>query len=279
LGIPRDPIRIIWENDESKLIQSSTGLDLTTKMNTFADKFLKSLESVDGFILKYKSPSCGTLHTPYLASTEKGAAKLGKGPGLFGKAVLETYSFLPIENEGRLNNFRIREYFLTKLYTITRFRYVKKANKMNALVQFHTNNKFLLMAYNQIEMRKMGRIVANAEKRPFNELINDYEQHLLKAFEFPPKFTSNINVLMHMLGYFSDDLTHEEKAYFLDELEKYRAGWVPLFTLTRLLKSWIVRFDQKYLNSQTFFEPFPEKLMMFDLKDTWRGRSYWEKSK
>lgn len=277
LGIPRDPIRIIQENDHLKLVQSSTGLDVTEKMNSFAAQFLEGLDHVDGFILKYKSPSCGTKATPYLASTHKGAAKLGKGPGLFGKAVIEKYPKLPLENEGRLHNFRIREHFLTKLYTIARFRKVREAQKMHALVQFHTNHKYLLMAYNQEEMRNLGRIAANPDKNPLNEVLEEYEHHLLTTLTYPGKFTSNINVLMHMLGYFKENLTHKEKAYFLDELEKYRAGWIPLFVLTSVLKSWIVRFDQSYLESQFFFEPFPEELMIFDLKDTWRGRSYWQK--
>jgi len=277
LGIPRDPIRIIQESDSLKLVQSSTGLDVTEKMNSFAEQFLEGLDHVDGFILKYKSPSCGTKATPYLASTHKGAAKLGKGPGLFGKAVIEKYPMLPLENEGRLHNFRIREHFLTKLYTIARFRKVEEAQKMHELVQFHTNHKFLLMAYNQEEMRDLGRIAANSDKKPLNELLQEYKHHLLTTLAYPGKFTSNINVLMHMFGYFKENLTHKEKAYFLDELEKYRSGWIPLFVLTSVLKSWIVRFDQPYLESQFFFEPFPEELMIFDLKDTWRGRSYWQK--
>jgi len=275
LGIPRDPIRIILKDDKLTLIQSSTSLDITDKMNNFAYSFLNSLENVDGFILKSKSPSCGTLNTPYLSSTQKGAAKLGKGPGLFGKAVLEMYPNHAIENEGRLHNFRIREHFLAKLYTFARFRNLKSSNKMKELVQFQSNNKFLLMAYNQEKMREMGRIVANPNKKPFQEIIREYQTLLYEAFSHPPKYTANINVLMHMLGYFSNELSHEEKSYFLDELENYRSGWIPLFVLTRLLKSWIVRFGQEYLESQTFFEAFPEKLMMFDLKDTWRGRDYW----
>jgi len=279
LGVPRDPIRIIQQDDSLKLMQSSTGKDVTSSMTNFAENFLDSLEDVDGFILKYKSPSCGTKHTPYLASIEKGAGKLGMGPGLFGKVVMERFPNLPIENEGRLKNFRIREHFLTKLYTIARFREVKNSEKMRSLIDFQANNKFLFMAYNQVEMREMGRIVANQEKQPFSTLIKKYESHLLKLLAYPPKFTSHINVLMHMLGYFSDELTKEEKAYFLDELEKYRAGWIPLFVMRSLLKSWIVRFNQPYLKTQIYFEIFPEELMRFDLKDTWRGRSYWEKPK
>ncbi|TXT58930.1 MAG: Cytoplasmic protein [Promethearchaeota archaeon] len=277
LGVPRDPIRIVEQDETLKLIQSSTGKDITEDMISFARDFLGSLPEVDGFILKYKSPSCGTKHTPYLASTQKGAPKVGTGPGLFGREVLNMFPRRPVENEGRLRNFRIREHFLTQLYTIARFRKVKESESMHELVQFQAHNKFLLMAYNQEMMREMGRIVANPDKKSFSEVINDYENHLLDTLAYPPKYTSNINVLMHMLGYFSEDLSHEEKAFFLDELEKYRAGWVPLFVMTRLLKTWVVRFDQPYLKEQTFFEIFPEELMIFDLKDTWRGRSHWEK--
>lgn len=277
LGVPRDPIRIIKEEDSLKLVQSSTGKDVTNNMLNFANDFLDSLGPIDGFILKYKSPSCGTKDTPYLASIQKGAAKLGKGPGLFGKVVLEEFPQLPLENEGRLKNFRIREHYLTKLYTIARFREVKTSESMHKLIQFQANNKFLFMAYKQDEMREMGRIVGNKEKKPFSEVIKDYETHLLNLIQYPPKFTAHINVLMHMLGYFSDELSKEEKAYFLDELEKYRAGWIPLFVMRSLLKSWIARFDESYLRNQTYFEIFPEELMRFDLKDTWRGRSYWKK--
>ena len=93
---------------------------------------------------------------------------------------------------------------------------------------------------------------------------------------YPPKYTSNINVLMHMLGYFSKELTTEEKAFFLDELEKYRAGWIPLLVCTNLIKLWISKYNELYLRDQSFLNPFPNELMNFDLKDTWRGRDYWK---
>ncbi|MEJ2251737.1 MAG: DUF523 and DUF1722 domain-containing protein [Candidatus Lokiarchaeota archaeon] len=274
LGIPRDPIRLIKKNDELKLLNTSTNLDLTNEMNHFSNDFLNSIDQPDGFILKSKSPSCGILSTPYLANNQKSAPKVGKGPGLFGKAVKKKFSQLPVESESRLNNFHIREYFLTNLYTIARFRKIKESQKIRKLVKFQTENKFLLMAYNQEEMRKLGQLVANQEKLSFNEIISDYEHCLFKILASPPRNTSNVNVLKHILGYFSKKLNTEEKAFFLDELEKYRTGWIPLLLLIRLLKIWIVRFDQEYLKSQTFLEPFPEELIMFDLKDIWKDKSY-----
>jgi len=232
---------------------------------------------VDGFILKSQSPSCGLFQTKHYQSAKKGAPKLQVGTGLFGRAVVNTFPNKAIETEGRLTNFRIREHWLIKLYTSADFHNLKSNKSHNALVNFHTKNKFLFMAYNQNVMREMGRIVANPQNLGFEEIIASYEQFLNQLLLNPPKYTAHINVLMHALGHFKNLLSGEEKAFFLDELEKYRTGWVPLFLLQNLLNSWIIRFDENYLKNQTYFNPYPEELMNFDLKDTWRGRSYWKK--
>ena len=276
LGIPRDPVRLILENEKLKMMQPKTGKEYTDQMTSFAKGFFNSIEELDGLILKADSPSCGLYHTKYYQSSERGAPRLGSGPGLFGRAALEVYPNKAIESEGRLTNFRIREHWLIKLYTLARFRTVKESDLMHELVQFHTQNKFLFMAYNQNLMRGMGRMVANPSNLSFQELTLQYGSKLDKMLEHPPEYTAHINALMHALGYFKKDLSHEEKSFFLDELEKFRAGWIPLFVLINLLQSWIVRFEESYLNKQTYFRPYPEELMNFDLKDSWRGRSYWD---
>ncbi|MGQ9639526.1 MAG: DUF1722 domain-containing protein, partial [Candidatus Bathyarchaeia archaeon] len=76
--------------------------------------------------------------------------------------------------EKRLLNSRIREHFLTKLYTHANFRIVKKSTSIRQLVRFHSENKLLLAAYNQKELKILGRIVANQEDVPFIQLIEFY---------------------------------------------------------------------------------------------------------
>jgi len=277
LGIPRDPVRIVLKKEEPHIIQPSSNLDFTQKMFNFAETYLESTGDLDGVILKAQSPSCGLYDTKYYQSEKKGAPRLKRGPGLFGLKVLEYYPNLAIETEGRLTNFRIREHWLKKLYTINAFRMIKESDSLHELIKFHMNNKFLFMAYNQEIMRQLGRIVANPKKLSFSNLIGQYSTILYNLFRIPPEYTSHINTLMHALGYFKKQLSHEEKSFFLDELVKYRAGWIPLFVLTNLIKYWIKRFNQNYLQKQTYFNPYPEELMNFDLKDTWRGRSYWSR--
>jgi uncharacterized protein YbgA (DUF1722 family)/uncharacterized protein YbbK (DUF523 family) len=275
LGVPRDPVRIILEDEKVKMIQPSTNRDCTLEMNNFAESFLNSVEHIDGCILKSHSPSCGLFQTKYYQSVKKGAPKLTRGPGLFGKAVLNMFPTKAIETEGRLTNFRIREHWLIKLFLLADFHNLKTFPSKGKLVQFHTKNKFLLMAYNQQIMRELGKTVANSKKLQIEDAILNYENKLSILLQTPPEHTAHINVLMHSLGYFKKNLSHEEKAFFLDELENYRAGWIPLFVLQNLLNLWIARFDEKYLKDQSYFNPYPEELMNFDLKDTWRGRAYW----
>ena len=271
LGVPRDPVRIVQIDKELRLMQPATGKDHTKAMKVFVEKYLNTLTDVDGFILKSRSPSCGIKEVKIYPSMEKSAA-LRKENGFFATAVMEKYPMLPVEDEGRLRNFTIREHFLRRLFTIARFRLIDKTKKMRDIVQFQAENKFLLMAYNQKEFRIMGKIVANHEKKPAAQVFLEYQQHLYSALAKPARYTSYINVMMHALGYFSDRLNKEEKAFFVELMEKYRKGKTPLSSDLDVLMSWGVRFGEKYLMDQTFFRPYPQELL--DISDSGKGRDY-----
>jgi len=276
LGIPRKPVRIVLDRGEHRLVQPSSGKDVTEDMKTFCTRFLDSIEDVDGFILKFRSPSCGLKDVKVYPSVE-GKGAVGKTSGYFGGAVLERYPLLPAEDEGRLRNARIKEHFLTKLFTFAAFRKVKSEGSMKDMISFHTENKFLLMAYSQAELRKLGEIAANREGNPFKEqLASEYEKHLYNALSSAPRYTSNINVLMHAFGYFSDKLSSPEKALFLDWIQKYREGKVSLCPAINTIRSWIVRFDDDYLMHQTFFEPYPEDLMELDPVESHLREDLWK---
>jgi uncharacterized protein YbgA (DUF1722 family)/uncharacterized protein YbbK (DUF523 family) len=270
LGIPRDPIRVVLVNDEPHLIQPTTGRDVTATMQAFAEAHFAGLKDIDGFILKGRSPSCGIKDVRRYRGTERGAASDNKGQGIFGDMVLDRYAHLPIEEEGRLTNFTIREHFLTALFTLADFRTVKTSGKMRELVRFHSDNKLLFMAYNERQLRLMGPVVANQQKLAVADVIAAYEQHLSQALARPPRRTTGINVLMHALGYFSTKLSAGEKAFLLDTLEKYRDRKVPLSVPASLIGAWVTRFEEPYLARQTFFAPYPEDLVT--ISDSGKGR-------
>ena len=268
LGVPRKPIRIVDYGEGLRLIQPETGADFTEKMEEFSERFLSGLPEVDGFIMKSRSPSSGIKDVKIYPGLEKVAAT-GKGPGFFGGKIIEKFAPMAIEDEGRLTNFELREAFLTRVFTHADFRRVKRSGKMKDLVAFQAASKLLLMAYNQKEMKELGRITANREKKGFAEVAEEYEEHLNLAMAKTPRKTSIINVLMHAMGYFKRELTAKEKAYFLDLMEKYRKGNLPLSSLQSVLYGWIVKYENEYLETQTFFRPFPEGLVL--TRDSGKG--------
>jgi len=259
LGVPRFPIRIISPK-KRRLIQPATGKDVTDDMNRFSEEFLSSLNEVDGFILKFRSPSCGFKDVRIYEKSDKSPA-VDKGAGFFGDSVLQRFKGLALEDEGRLRSLKIREHFLTKLFTLAKFQAMKRSAEVRELVRFHTESKLMLMAYSQKELKVLGNVVANHDKRPLSNVLANYEDHLQKAMESPPKRTSNINVFMHILGYFSNELSKSEKQFFLETLDLYREGRVPFTSALSLAKSWAVRFQNQYLLSQSFFDPYPSDLM------------------
>jgi uncharacterized protein YbgA (DUF1722 family)/uncharacterized protein YbbK (DUF523 family) len=260
LGVPRDSIRIISKNGELRLVQPATGLDVTEKMRSFAKKFLDSLSGIDGFILKFRSPSCGIKGIKSYSGSSNSSA-VSKVSGFFGGAAAKAFPYLAIEDEGRLRNFNIREHFLTKLYVLASFREMENEASVSALITFHTVNKLLLAAYSQKELKILGNIVANRERLDFADQSRLYREHLGLALNKPIRYTSRANVLIHSFGYFSDDLSKDEKAQFLQSIEKYKNKKIPSSAPMAMLQSWIARFGEDFLSRQTFFEPFPEDLI------------------
>ena len=270
LGIPRDTIRIIDSGDGERLVQPSTGLDLTDRMVSFREEYLGGLGAVDGFVLKSRSPTCGVTDAKVHRDADRQSPTLRRGPGMFAAAVLDRFPGVAVEDEGRLTNFRIREHFLTRIFTTAEFRSMAKRPSMGKLVAFQSRHKLLLMGVNQTKMRALGRIVASGSKRPIREVVDEYGRLLGEALATMPRYPSHVNVLMHGLGYFKKGLGTKEKAHFLDTLSLYREGKVPLSAATTILRSWIARFDEEYLEGQSYFEPFP--LDLVEITDSGKGR-------
>jgi uncharacterized protein YbgA (DUF1722 family)/uncharacterized protein YbbK (DUF523 family) len=269
LGVPREPIRIIRQDGRLMLFQPAKERDVTLQMQEYSSRFIRELGDVDGFILKSKSPSCGTREVSIYPRKGKVAA-IERGSGLFGGAILDYFINLPVESEGRLLNYRIREHFLTHLYTRARFRRLLSRPSMKSLVEFQARHKFIFLACSQKYLRKLGRLVANPDKKKLDQLLPEYESLLGPTFEKIPNYTAHINVLQHALGYMSDKISPREKTHFLNLLDDYRNDRFPLSALLSVLESWIIRFGESYLLDQFYFQPFPRNLV--EITDSGKGR-------
>ena len=268
LGVPRQTIRIVRSKDNKKelrLYQPKTEKELTEKMDGFSEEFLNKFDNIDGFIFKERSPSCGPKNVK-VYSDVKGQVIHKDGVGFFAQKAKDKFPFTAVEGDGRLNNLQLREHFLTKLFTFANFRKISETKKMNDLVKFHSDNKYLLMAYDQNILKEMGRIVANHEKLNQEKVYNLYKNKMIEIFKDKPDYKSILNVLKHIFGYFKNELTSDEKEFFLNIIDKYRENKVPLSVPIHLLNAWIIEYDVDYLKNQSFINPFPNELV--DLTDS-----------
>lgn len=267
LGVPRNPVRLVNRDGIIELYQPTEDRTYTDEMNRYSDAFFNEVGSIHGFILKGRSPSCGIKDVKVYASTEKSSGSQ-KGVGIFAAHAIRRYPNLPIEEEGRLTNYAIREHFLTKLYTMFRFQAVKESRSMKELVQFHSEYKFLLMAYNQTQLRLLGKIVANHENLTIEDCTERYEQHLGLALSRPPSRNNYSNAFLHIFGYFSDTLSEKEKAFLLDRLTKYREDKVHISAIQNVMRAYTIQCNLPYLLNQAIWSPYPEELL--DISDSGR---------
>ena len=259
LGTPRDPIQIHLQGERKTLYQPTTRKHFTRKMNAFSRRYLTGLEEVDGFILKTKSPSCAISDAKIFPSPASDV-QVTQGAGLFAGAALERFGTRAFIDEAGLNVPDVREGFLTKIFSLAAFREVRKSGRTERLVRYHAENKLLFMVYHQETMREMGRIAANHEKRDFGEFASSYENALLRLLSHTPKRASNVNALTHAMGYVSKKIGKKEKTQFLNTIEEYREGKIPISAPLATLREWTACLGLEYLAAQTLLESYPREL-------------------
>jgi len=272
LPSPREALRIVRdEKAQDHLVFSQNGEEKTKEMLEFSDAFLKDLDKseIDGFILKHRSPSCGMNDVKMYKGIGKSNIIPGKTNGIFGAKVLDIFPNVPVENEGRMRNYNLRESFLIAVFAIRKFKEVKTKGQMKGLVSYQSNNKYLFMALSPGHLKTLGKLVANHDKKSFEQVAEAYEDVLIKLLLSTMDRGKNINALLHVFGYFKESLSSEEKVYFLDTLDLYNQKKVPFSVLLGILRSWSIRFKVDYLMDQTIFEPFPVDL--FDVTDSGKG--------
>ena len=275
LGVPRPPIRLVARRAAGaggadaadaadaagpRLVQPSTGADLTERMAGWAHAYADGLGAIDGALLKSRSPSCGIKDVKVYAAAEN-SPPVGTEAGAFARVVMARWPRVAVEDEGRLTNAALRHHFLTRIYASARLREAVAAGPAG-LVGFHTAYKLVLMAHSPAGQRELGRLVAEAGEDGFEVRADRYAEGLAAALSAPARVGSNVNVIQHAQGYFKRVLTAAEKRQFEALLAQYREGRAPLQALLAVLGSWVARFDEGYLRGQAYFRPYPEALVV-----------------
>lgn len=261
-GNPRPSLRVV-RDDNGLIIQSNKdGTDLTHTLLTASHDDLSRLkeEPLCGIIFKSKSPSCGLSSAK--AYLSNGFVE-GKEDGLFAGLCREHFPFLPMEEEGRLNDPWLRENFIMQLFAYHDFENFKASSgDMKALVGFHQSYKFMLQSKNEVAYRKLGKLVGSHDKKNTAELFEAYEVLFKTTIAEKSSIGKTRNVLEHMAGFVKNDLSEIEKASLHEQIRDYAAKIIPLVAPLSTLSMFANKYDASYLLGQKFLQPYPKELAL-----------------
>jgi uncharacterized protein YbgA (DUF1722 family)/uncharacterized protein YbbK (DUF523 family) len=262
LPVPRDTLRLERRGADVRMIMTATGEDHTDAMRVWAERRLRAIEKADlsGYVLKRGSPSCGMERVRVYG--ERGMpSKTGRG--LFAEALLARLPLLPVEEEGRLSDARLREGFIERVFAYRRLRDFFGARwTVGGLVAFHAAHKLQIMAHSVGSYRRLGRVVAQAKGVARAQLEATYASGFMEALAVPATTRRHTNVLQHMMGYLRRDIPAAERQELVALVEDHRRGLVPLVVPIVLIRHHVNRLGVAYLQGQTYIDPHPKELML-----------------
>ncbi|GAA0177021.1 DUF523 and DUF1722 domain-containing protein [Clostridium sediminicola] len=264
LGIPRETIRLVEVKGEVKVIQSKNNYDFSEKMNSFNKSFLEKLESIrlDGVILKSRSPSCGVKDVKVYADNTKGCS-FKKGVGFFAREVIDKYEYYPIEDNGRLKDYKLRELFLTKLFVSFELKNVLENYSYDSLLKFHDKNTLLFTMYNKSRFQILDSLLHKLKEDPEDkeELVKEYLKNTYRVFNRAARKDNKFNVLSFLNDRYKERVKNEEYQFIENCINKYKMGHLPFSSPLGVLKELSIRFNDEYIINQSIFSPFPESLV------------------
>jgi uncharacterized protein YbgA (DUF1722 family)/uncharacterized protein YbbK (DUF523 family) len=262
LGTPRESLRLIRKGQDVRMVNTKSGRDISDAMRAWAQTRVEALasERLAGYVLKKDSPSCGMERVKVYA--ESGMADKS-GRGLFAEALMAHFPGLPVEEEGRLSDPRLRDNFIERVFACVRLRALFATRwTVGDLVRFHTAHKMALLAHSTTIYNEMGRLVAGARPANRSAVERRYRELFIEALEVIATTRKHTNVLLHMAGHFKNLLDDDDRGELLSTIEDYRLGLVPLVVPLTLVKHHVRVHHVEYLAGQVYLDPHPKELML-----------------
>jgi uncharacterized protein YbgA (DUF1722 family)/uncharacterized protein YbbK (DUF523 family) len=258
MPVPRPPMRLEGDPRAPRLV-GQAGVDLTRGMRRFIRAKLEELSgaALCGFVCKQGSPSCGLVGVPI--HRERGAPR--SGAGLFTRAFTARFPLVPVEDEDRLRDPRVRASFLERVFC--RLRWLELAaggRDRGRLVEFHADHKFLLLAHGRTGYAELGRLVAAAKGMRLGALFAAYERLFMAALARPVTPEKRIDVLQHMLGFFKGRLSRGDRAELVEAIAAFRDGRLPFSAPLALVERHACEQAIAYLTRQAILAPYPAGL-------------------
>ena len=262
LGIPRPPIRLVSVDGSIRVRGvDNPERDVTDALIANAEAVASQLLNVSGYLFKKGSPSCGMERVKVYPA--QSGHPLENSPGVFAASIMRALPELPVEEEGRLMDPRLRDNFIERVFIYHRWLCCCASGLTPAaLVDFHTRHKFSVLAHDEPAYRELGRLVADAGRRDISEAAAEYIRALMRALAKPATAKQHANVLMHIMGFFKADIDSDDKAELLELIDAYRQQQVPLIVPMTLIHRQLRCHPNDYISAQCYINPHPSELML-----------------
>jgi uncharacterized protein YbgA (DUF1722 family)/uncharacterized protein YbbK (DUF523 family) len=264
MTIPRPSVQLVGEVASPRMVDPKNDHDHTDAMNAWSREKSASLAALGlhGYVLKKGSPSCGLYRVRVYP--EGGGAPQREGRGLFAAALVEHFPHLPVEEEGRLHDPRLRENFIERVFAYERWTALLQRDPTPAgLVAFHSRQKFAFLSHSEQHYRAMGRVVADVGSREWEDVATEYGALMTECMSVLATTKKHVNVLEHLAGFLKTHLDAEDKAEWRDVVTQYKSGLVPLIVPLTLLRHHFRRHDvHAWARDQVYLQPYPRELML-----------------
>ena len=263
MGTPRETLRLVRGGSGLRMVTTRTEIDHTEAMNRWAARRVEALarEDLSGYVLKKDSPSCGMERVKVYSAA--GGMPERSGRGLFAAALMTRFPDLPVEEEGRLSDPRLRENFIERVFAYRRLKDLFSGSwSPGSLVRFHTAHKMSLLAHSTTAYQELGRLVARAGGMSRRQLREQYASLFMSTLSRVATTRRHTNVLMHMAGHLKKALDGESRRELVQAIDEYRRGLVPLVVPLTLIRHYVRLHGVEYLAGQTYLEPHPRELML-----------------
>ncbi len=262
LGIPRQTIRLVSDTRGGEVRCVGTKapeLDVTQKLTDCAKSQFNWISELCGYIFKKDSPSCGMERVKVYTKNNPERS----GVGLYASEVLQAFPNLPVEEEGRLGDARLRENFVKRVFIYKRWQELRKTDTdKKSLVDFHARHKLIFMSHNQVQARKLGQLVSQIGTMNLQDYCSQYIAAVTDLLRKPSSTKNHANVLKHIQGYLKRDLDAGDKAELVETIEQYRLGYLPLIVPITILRHHFRKNPDPYIEQSYYMQPHPSELML-----------------
>jgi uncharacterized protein YbbK (DUF523 family)/uncharacterized protein YbgA (DUF1722 family) len=263
---PRPAMHLVGDPAAPRLV-STKGEDLTESMLSFCRKRVEQLqeEGLCGYICKKNSPSSGMERVKVYPDYQSHNDSSRTGAGLFTGYFRKFFPFLPVEEEGRLHDPILDEWFWERVFCMHRWRNCLEEIKCSQnLLSFHQHHYYLLRTHSEKASEQLGRWLTSSVREHVETLYKEYEKQFFAILGHPVAKMNRIQVLIEIAQSLKDFVPPDEMQEMLGSIYDYDQSIVPLVVPMVLLKHHVRRQRISLWQRQTFFEPFPEQLGLWN---------------